>query len=84
MIIFELFQKTTIGGLNGTPPGVAAVAVPNGRCAQDGRYIRERGILSREEGIHQVHMSGKLVLQDNEPIGAYIGRYIQRTNAQKV
>ena len=35
-------------------------------------------------GIHQVYMNGRLVLQDNEPTGTYIGRYIQRTNAQKV
>ena len=35
-------------------------------------------------GIHQVYMNGTLVLQDNEPTGTYIGRYIQRTNAQKV
>jgi len=36
------------------------------------------------KGIHQVYMNGKLVLQDNEPTGTYIGKYIPRTNAQKV
>ena len=36
------------------------------------------------EGIRQVYMSGQLVLQDNEPTGIRVGRFIARTNAQKV
>lgn len=31
------------------------------------------------EGIHQVYMDGKLVLEDNKPTGTYVGKYLRRT-----
>ena len=29
------------------------------------------------EGIHAVFMAGKIVLRDNEPTGAWLGRYLK-------
>ena len=35
-------------------------------------------------GIHRVYMSGKLILQDNEPTGTYVGTYVKRKNPYRV